>query len=70
MAKGLIKAVPGLGLLPSMAVSVICMLGLAALIYKRVEHRFGRLLRHRLTLDVHLQGLAPGQAFTARGSAR
>ncbi|MFF3356261.1 acyltransferase family protein [Streptomyces sp. NPDC002917] len=70
LAKGLIKAVPGLGLLPSMAVSVICMLGLSALIHKRVEHRFGRLLRNRLTFDVHLQGLAPGQAFTARGSAR
>ncbi|MER5688390.1 PadR family transcriptional regulator [Streptomyces sp. NPDC002205] len=70
LAKGLIKAVPGLGLLPSMVVSVICMLGLAALVYKRVEHRLGRLLRHRLKLDVHLQDLAAKPAFTARGSAR
>lgn len=64
LAKGLIKAVPGLGPLPSMALSVICMLGLAALIHKGVEHRLGRLLRHRLTIDLHLQDLAAEPAFT------
>ncbi|CAM5706311.1 MULTISPECIES: acyltransferase family protein [Streptomyces] len=58
LAKGLVRAFPGLGLLPSMAVSVICMLGLAALLHKKVEGRLGRLLRHRLTLDVHLRDLA------------
>lgn len=63
LAKGLIKAVPVLGTLPSMALSVICMLGLAALIHKKVEHRLGRLLRHRLTIDLHLQDLAAEPAF-------
>jgi peptidoglycan/LPS O-acetylase OafA/YrhL len=63
LAKGLFRAFPGLGLLPSMAVSVICMLGLAALIYTWVERRLGRLLRHRLTLDVHLEDLAAKPAF-------
>jgi peptidoglycan/LPS O-acetylase OafA/YrhL len=58
LAKGLIKAVPGLGPLPSMAVSVICMLGLAALVHTWVERRLGRLLRQRLTVDLHLRDLA------------
>ncbi|MFF0287492.1 hypothetical protein [Streptomyces sp. NPDC005262] len=63
LAKGLIKAVPELGLLPSMALSVICVLGLAALVHTRVEHRLGRLLRHRLTLDLRLKDLAVEPAF-------
>lgn len=64
LAKGLIQAVPGLGPLPSMAVSVICMLGLAALIHTWVERRLGRFLRHRLTLDVRLRDLAAKPALT------
>lgn len=63
LAKGLIQAVPGLGPLPSMAVSVICMLGLAALIHTWVERRLGRFLRHRLTLDVRLRDLAAKPAL-------
>ncbi|MEU9288440.1 acyltransferase [Streptomyces sp. NPDC048275] len=63
VAKGLIKAFPGLGLLPSMAVSVVCMLGLSALVYTWVERRLGRLLRNRLTLDVHLEDLAARPAL-------
>ncbi|MFJ8107203.1 acyltransferase family protein [Streptomyces sp. NPDC096132] len=57
LAKGLIQTFPGLGPLPSMAVSVICMLGLAALVHKKVEGRLGRLLRNRLTLDAHVREL-------------
>lgn len=59
----MIKAVPGLGPLPSIAVSIICMLGLAALIHLWVERPLGRFLRHRLTLDVHLRDLAAKPAL-------
>ncbi|WP_399552747.1 acyltransferase family protein [Streptomyces sp. WELS2] len=55
LAKGLLRAVPGLGPLPAMAVSVLCMLGLSLLIHTTVERRLGRLLRHRLTHDLRLQ---------------
>jgi peptidoglycan/LPS O-acetylase OafA/YrhL len=63
LAKGLIKAVPGLGPLPSIAVSIICMLGLAALIHLWVERPLGRFLRHRLTLDVRLRDFAAKPAL-------
>ncbi|MGX1545126.1 acyltransferase family protein [Streptomyces adustus] len=52
LAKGLIQAVPGLGPLPSMTVSVVLVLGLSLLIHTTVEHRLGNLLRQRLTLDM------------------
>ncbi|MFF4214186.1 acyltransferase family protein [Streptomyces sp. NPDC001796] len=55
LAKGLIRAVPKLGPLPAMAVSVVCMLGLSLLIHTTVERRLQRLLRQRLTLDMRLQ---------------
>ncbi|MFF9583695.1 acyltransferase family protein [Streptomyces achromogenes] len=55
VAKGLMRAVPKLGPLPAMAVSVICMLGLSLLIHTTVERRLGRLLRHRLTQDIRLR---------------
>ncbi|MGW2486406.1 acyltransferase family protein [Streptomyces sp. NPDC001606] len=55
LAKGLIRVFPRLGLLPSMAVSVGCVLGLSLLIHTTVERRLGRLLRHRLTLDMRSQ---------------
>ncbi|MFI2206415.1 acyltransferase family protein [Streptomyces sp. NPDC020192] len=58
LAKGLIRTFPRLGPLPSMAVSVVCMLGLSLLIHTTVERRLGRLLRHRLTLDMRLQAPA------------
>ncbi|MFI5557425.1 acyltransferase family protein [Streptomyces sp. NPDC051738] len=64
LAKGLVRAFPGLGPLPSMAVSVICMLGLSLLIHRLVERRLGRLLRHRLTLDVRIRDLAAKPALT------
>jgi HAMP domain-containing protein len=47
-----------------MAVSVICMLGLSLLIHRLVERRLGRLLRHRLTLDVHMPDHATKPALT------
>ncbi|WP_258053725.1 acyltransferase [Streptomyces sp. Ru72] len=53
--KGLNRAVPRLGPLPAMAVSAVCVLGLSLLIHTTVERRLGRLLRHRLTLDIRLQ---------------
>jgi peptidoglycan/LPS O-acetylase OafA/YrhL len=55
LAKGLIRAVPRLEPLPSMAVSVVCVLGLSLLIHTTVERRLGHLLRHRLTLDMRIQ---------------
>ncbi|MFJ9867835.1 acyltransferase family protein [Streptomyces sp. NPDC101165] len=58
LAKGLIRASPGLGPLPSMAVSVVCVLGLSLLIRTTVERRLGHLLRHRLTLDMRARDLA------------
>ncbi|MFJ3307540.1 acyltransferase family protein [Streptomyces sp. NPDC086549] len=58
LAKGLIRVFPRLGPLPSMAVSVVCMLGLSLLIHTTVERRLGRLLRHRLTLDMQFQAPA------------
>ncbi|MGW6912036.1 acyltransferase family protein [Streptomyces sp. NPDC054940] len=64
VAKGLLRAFPSLGPLPSMAVSVISMLGLSLLIHVMVERRLGRLLRHRLTLDIRLQGLTTEPPLT------
>ncbi|MFE2098548.1 acyltransferase [Streptomyces sp. BK340] len=58
LAKGLLRAFPGLGPLPSMAVAVVCALGLSLLIHTTVERRLGHLLRHRLTLDVRARDLA------------
>lgn len=55
LAKGLIRVVPRLEPLPSMAVSVVCVLGLSLLIHTTLERRLGRLLRQRLTLDMRLQ---------------
>ncbi|WP_340384108.1 acyltransferase [Streptomyces sp. SS7] len=55
LAKGLLRLVPKLGPLPSMAVSVLCVLGLSLLIHTTVERRLGRLLRHRLTLDMRVR---------------
>ncbi|WP_416985432.1 acyltransferase family protein [Streptomyces sp. T028] len=52
LAKGLLRAWPRLGPLPSMAVSVSCVLALSLLIHTTVERRLGHLLRHRLTLDL------------------
>lgn len=68
MAKGLMRAVPGLGPLPAMAVSVLCMLGLSLLIHTTVERRLGRLLRHHLTRDMRLQD--PDAGRPARGTAK
>ncbi len=58
LAKGLLRAFPGLGPLPSMAVAVVCALGLSLLIHTTVERRLGHLLRHRLTLDARARDLA------------
>lgn len=46
--------------------SVFCVLGLSLLIHATVERRLGRLLRHRLTLDMRLQDPAarPAPAHT------
>ncbi|WUS45328.1 acyltransferase [Streptomyces mirabilis] len=64
LAKGLIRAFPRLGPLPSMALSVICMLGLSLLVHTLVERRLGRRLRHRLTLDMRPRDLAAQPALT------
>ncbi|MFF3059402.1 acyltransferase family protein [Streptomyces sp. NPDC057909] len=58
LAKGLLQEVPALGLLPAMAVSLVCALGLAAIIYRMVERPLGRVLRHRLMLGMNPQDLA------------
>ncbi|MFD5794881.1 acyltransferase family protein [Streptomyces diastatochromogenes] len=63
LAKGLIRAFPKLGPLPSTAVSVICMLALSLLIHALVERRLGRLLKHRLTLDMRPWDLAAKPAL-------
>ncbi|MDX3263024.1 acyltransferase [Streptomyces sp. NPDC093228] len=57
LAKGLVRAFPRLGPLPSIAVSVSCMLGLSLLMHLMVERRLGRLLRHRLTRDMRPRSL-------------
>ncbi|MEU6519916.1 acyltransferase [Streptomyces sp. NPDC046978] len=58
LAKGLVRAFPRLGPLPSIAVSVSCMLGLSLLMHLTVERRLGPLLRQRLTRDLRSQGLS------------
>ncbi|WP_316772621.1 acyltransferase family protein [Streptomyces sasae] len=63
-AKGLIRAFPGPGPLPWMAVSVVCMLGLSLVIHRTVERRLGHLLRHRLTLDMRVRDVAAQPALT------
>ncbi|MEU8972068.1 acyltransferase [Streptomyces monashensis] len=72
LAKGLIRACPGLGVLPSTAVSVLCMLGLSLLIHRTAERRAGRLLRHRLMLDIRRQDLAatPDPAYASPSRPR
>jgi len=57
LAKGLVRAFPSLGPLPSIAVSVSCMLGLSLLMHLMVERRLGRLLRQRLTRDMRPRSL-------------
>jgi peptidoglycan/LPS O-acetylase OafA/YrhL len=57
LAKGLVRAFPRLGPLPSIAVSVSCMLGLSLLMHLMVERRLGRLLRQRLTRDMRPRSL-------------
>ncbi|MBW8707456.1 hypothetical protein MBT84_48260 [Streptomyces sp. MBT84] len=52
LAKGLVRAFPRLGPLPSITASVSCMLGLSLLMHLMVERRLGRLLRQRLTRDM------------------
>ncbi|RPE39381.1 peptidoglycan/LPS O-acetylase OafA/YrhL [Streptomyces sp. Ag109_O5-1] len=64
LAKGLIRAFPGPGPLPWMAVSVVCMLGLSLVIHRTVERRLGHLLRHRLTLDMRVRDVAAQPALT------
>ncbi|MEU9347892.1 acyltransferase [Streptomyces sp. NPDC048278] len=64
LAKGLIRAVPELGPLPSMAVSVVCVLGLSLFIHTTVERRLGHLLRRRLTLDMRVPDPAARPALT------
>ncbi len=46
-----------------MAVSVICVLGLSLLIHTTVERRLGRLLRHRLSLDLRVRDVASKPAL-------
>ncbi|MEU1415251.1 acyltransferase [Streptomyces sp. NPDC005731] len=58
LAKGLVRVFPRLGPLPSIAVSVSCMLGLSLLMHLTVERRLGPLLRQRLTRDLRSQGLS------------
>ncbi|MEW2305907.1 acyltransferase [Streptomyces sp. NPDC006655] len=64
LAKGLIRAFPTLGPLPSMAVSVGCVLGLSLLVHTAVERPLGRLLRHRLTLDARVRDLGAKPVLT------
>ncbi|MEU9149507.1 acyltransferase [Streptomyces sp. NPDC048417] len=63
LAKGLIQAFPRLGPLPSMTLSVICVLGLSLLVHTLVERRLGRRLRHRLTLDMRPRDLTAQPAL-------
>lgn len=63
VAKGLVQVFPRLGPLPATAVSVVCVLGLSLLVHTTVERRLGRLLRHRLTLDLRVRARrSPGTA--------
>lgn len=64
LAKGLVRALTGLGPLPSMAVAILAMLGLSLLIHRLVERRLGGLLKHRLTLDMRPRDLVAERPFT------
>ncbi|MFD5543838.1 hypothetical protein ACFWIJ_40090 [Streptomyces sp. NPDC127079] len=64
LAKGLNRAFPTLGPLPSTAVSVGCVLGLSLLVHTAVERPLGRLLRHRLTLDARVRDLGAKPVLT------
>ncbi|MGY5086162.1 acyltransferase family protein [Streptomyces sp. 900105755] len=64
LAKGLVRAFPGLGPLPATALSVVCMLGLSLLVHGLVERRLGRRLRRRLTLDMRPRDLSARPALT------
>ncbi|MEW1775954.1 acyltransferase [Streptomyces sp. NPDC086777] len=64
LAKGLVRAFPGLGPLPATALSVLCMLGLSLLVHRLVERRLGRRLRQRLTLDMRPPELSAQPALT------
>lgn len=64
LAKGLIRAFPKLGPLPSMEVSVVCVLALSLLVHTAVERPLGRLLRHRLTHDARVRDLGAKPVLT------
>ncbi|MEU7164411.1 acyltransferase [Streptomyces morookaense] len=49
VTRGILKSVPGLGLLPSIALGLLFSLLLAAVLNRLVDRRFGRLLRRHLT---------------------
>ncbi|NJP82001.1 acyltransferase, partial [Streptomyces sp. AA8] len=48
--RGILKTVPGLGLLPSIGLGLFLSLLLAAALNRLVDRRLGRLLRHHLTM--------------------
>ncbi|MGW7576485.1 acyltransferase family protein [Streptomyces sp. NPDC054765] len=65
VAKGLLRAVPVLGVLPSMAIAVAFSLFLSAVLYRMVDGPLGRVLRHHLT-----RGMSPrDRSATTTGAA-
>ncbi|RPK33118.1 acyltransferase [Streptomyces sp. ADI93-02] len=59
LAKGILRAIPQIGGLTSVAGALTCMLILAALIHRWVERSFGSYLRRRLTLELSAPHRAP-----------
>ncbi|PJM98695.1 acyltransferase [Streptomyces sp. CB01201] len=57
--RGVLKSVPGLGLLPSIAVGLSFSLLLAALLNHQVDRRFGRAFRRHLTAALDPAPVAP-----------
>lgn len=71
VTRGILKAVPGLGLLPAIVLGLACSVLLAAALERLVDRRFARPFRHRLTtaLDPEPRLRAPGPVGTTGSGA-
>ncbi|MFD9789484.1 acyltransferase family protein [Streptomyces sp. NPDC059070] len=69
VTRGILKTVPGLGLLPCVALGLLLSLLLAAALNRWVDRKLGRLLRHHLTRSLNPAPIAPDRPVRGRGAA-
>ncbi|AYG78138.1 hypothetical protein DWB77_00245 [Streptomyces hundungensis] len=69
LTRGILKSVPVLGLLPSIAVGLSCSLLLAAVLNRQIDRRFGRVVRRRLTAALDPAPVGSGRPGKTTGGA-